>query len=352
MGHGPVGKANMLGRPKSETELLEIGGADGAYYIYYWSPDGRTLARSFEDGRVVIYDAFSGSTVGEIEAHETEFEGLAFSPSGQYIFTGGIDATAKIWRISTGALIATYEGHVSHPTNGDWSPDGSRIATVSRKYDDSTVRIWDPMTGEEQFVFIDHFWGVTWAKWSPDGSRIASTDRSGQAFIWDVKTGEILLSLYPEEYDFAIWAVAWSPDGEQLATHANDGLLRIWDSHTGEQLIASPGHSALLSTMDWHPDGDRIISGDVDGVIKMFDVRSGDEIFSARPPNSSEMDLSSDGTRFVTCGSSQGGPLKVFAIWGSLEELMDLARECCLLRELTPIERAQFGLPPVETLDD
>jgi hypothetical protein len=103
--------------------------------------------------------------------------------------------------------------------------------------------------------------------------------------------------------------------------------------------------------MDWHPSGDRLLSGDDDGVFKMFDAQSGAEVFSARVQNFAEMALSPDGTRFAT-HIYPGGPIKIFSIWGSLEELIDLAKECCLIRDLTPEERTQFGLPPEETFNN
>jgi hypothetical protein len=40
------------------------------------------------------------------------------------------------------------------------------------------------------------------------------------------------------------------------------------------------------------------------------------------------------------------GDLKVYPAWQSLEELVAYAKDCCVLRHLTPEERTQFGLPP------
>ena len=346
---GPDGVVNIW-NVSSTTELLEIDGPVNAYWGLAWSPDGGRLARTFDDGRVEIYDAHSGLTLLKNEGHQSVVDNVAFSPSGQFIVTVSRDKTAKVWDASTGVHVATYDGHVNYPYAVEWSPDGGKVATAGIM-PDSVVRIWDPMTGEEQLVFSEHHWGVEWARWSPDGARIASTSDFGEAFIWDATTGEILLSLYPEDNRFAVTAIAWSPDGDRLATHGDDGIFRIWDAHSGEELITTPGHSAYTHTLDWLPSGDRILSGDADGVFKMFETHTGEEVFSGRVPNYREIYLAPDGTRFATA-SSPDGPIKVFSIWGSLEELMDLARECCLIRELTPIEREQFGLPPTETLDE
>jgi hypothetical protein len=39
------------------------------------------------------------------------------------------------------------------------------------------------------------------------------------------------------------------------------------------------------------------------------------------------------------------GNLKIYPAWQTLEELVGYASECCVVRELTPEERQQFGLP-------
>jgi len=36
---------------------------------------------------------------------------------------------------------------------------------------------------------------------------------------------------------------------------------------------------------------------------------------------------------------------KIFPAWHSAQELIDYAKECCVVRELTVEEREQFGLP-------
>jgi hypothetical protein len=56
------------------------------------------------------------------------------------------------------------------------------------------------------------------------------------------------------------------------------------------------------------------------------------------------VDWSPDGKRIVV--SSSDGTAKVLPAWQTTQELIDHAKECCVVRELTPEEREQFGLPP------
>jgi len=52
---------------------------------------------------------------------------------------------------------------------------------------------------------------------------------------------------------------------------------------------------------------------------------------------------SPDGTAIAI--SYLNGDLKVYPAWESLEDLVAYAKAHCVLRDLTPEERAQFGLP-------
>jgi hypothetical protein len=43
-----------------------------------------------------------------------------------------------------------------------------------------------------------------------------------------------------------------------------------------------------------------------------------------------------------------GNKVVVLPIWNSVQELIDYAHECCVVRELTPADRELYSLPPVE----
>jgi WD40 repeat protein len=139
------------------------------------------------------------------------------------------------------------------------------------------------------------------AVWSPDGTRILTTYENGAAIIWDVETGESLLTF--TRHQGAVDG-KWSPDGTLIAsTDYAEQLAKIWDSETGEELMSFSIPGAPL-TIGWSPDGTQVIvtgDGFNEAVIKR--------------------------------------------VWTSTEELVDYAYDCCVSRELTPEERAQFGLP-------
>jgi WD40 repeat protein len=350
---GPDGTAKIWD-VASEMEILEIPAEEGAYDNLAWSPDGTRIARNFfgEGYPVNVYDAFSGELLLSFPTdHDYEVLTISFSPSGDRIGTSTFgDATVKIWDATDGDLVTIFEGHENEGDewrglpNPRWSPDGTKIVSSGA----SAIRIWDAVTGEQEMIFedpqgADLFSGLVVNRWSPDGTHIASVSYA-YAMIWNSVSGEIEHELFPPDNRIKLFDVSWSPDGTRLAAHADDGFLRIWDTSSGEKLLEAPGHDSYSIELKWLPSGDRIISGDGSSTIKIFDTSTGAEVFAAQVPGHELAFLSPDGSRFATLDPTEG-PVKIFSIWNSLDELMDIARECCMYRQLTAVEREQFGLP-------
>ena len=90
-----------------------------------------------------------------------------------------------------------------------------------------------------------------------------------------------------------------------------------------------------------------MIIGGHDAMATVWDIAAGTEVLNYEVGGYVSPAYSPDGTR-VLIGNTEGdwGKLQVFPVWDTLEVLIDYAKECCVVRELTPGEREVFGLPP------
>jgi WD40 repeat protein len=225
-----------------------------------------------------------------------------------------------------------------------WSPDETMLATTS--FWSGTVYIWDAETSS---IITSHQLHGDMAgiiEWSPTGDRVASTSPNGSAYIWDPLTGEIFLSLFPDDFTHWVTGLAWSHDGTKLAISAEDNFGRIFDAVTGEVLVQFCCQEAAAWQITWTPNDDRILTSSADGTVKVWDAATGAEVANYEVGGFTSGAFSPDGTKILI--ATTDGTLRVYPHWQTTEALIAHARECCLIRELTPEEREQFGLPPLE----
>lgn len=112
----------------------------GAVNCLAFSPDGNILATGHYDGSIRTFDAKTGQSLKNISTTGV-VESLAFSPDGSILATGeSYDSTAvKLWRVETGDLLRTLDGHTHGVDFMTFSPDGKYLASASY---DGTIRIW------------------------------------------------------------------------------------------------------------------------------------------------------------------------------------------------------------------
>jgi WD40 repeat protein len=67
--------------------------------------------------------------------------------------------------------------------------------------------------------------------WQTDGAHLATADRAGGIFLWESKTGSILVSL--AEHKDSVTTLTWRQDSRVLASGGEDGELVLWDAQDG-----------------------------------------------------------------------------------------------------------------------
>ena len=152
--------------------------------------------------------------------------------------------------------------HPVHDMDPDWSPDGTKIAFVSRRTGEYQIYVMDA-DGKNQIKLTDGPLEKRDPDWSPDGGKIAFTvrDRRSRIDVMDAD-GENRVVLENEAS-----RPAWSPDGGQIAfVSGRDGGSEIYvigaDGQGLERLTDDflSGHSLSFS-----PDGRRIASDSTHG---------------------------------------------------------------------------------------
>ncbi|ONH59310.1 hypothetical protein CcI49_17915 [Frankia sp. CcI49] len=94
---------------------------------------------------------------------------------------------ARVWDAVSGQELLTLTGHGRRVWDGVWSPDGSRILTVS---DDGTMRIWDAVDGRPVGWRLEHLPRGELAVWSvTDRHLLGATPNAWRWLGWQVPSG-------------------------------------------------------------------------------------------------------------------------------------------------------------------
>jgi WD40 repeat protein len=281
-----------------------------------FSADSKRIVTAGGDNTARVYDATTGALQHELKdpaAGQGVFS-AAFSPDGTRIVTGSWGETpARVWDASTGKALGELKGLRHAVTKVSYSADGTRILTGCH---DQAVRVWDAKTGE---VLLEAKGMLTdenevAVALSPDGLRIVAGSRDGTARVLDARTGAVLLELKGRPLVanttymiIGVLCVAFSPDGTRIVTggtsDSGTGEASVWDARTGAELLQLKGHTERVMSAAFSPDGQRIITGSADGTVKVWDARTGTPRLDLEGINGSTCAaLSPDGTRIVTGG--------------------------------------------------
>ncbi len=255
-----------LAYPETPEKLVTHEGG-GAIWSGAFSLDGQTFVAGYENGDVVVWDAKSwehraaaslgkkpvrelavapdGSTfvaegestlelwslaglepkkVADVGERYNFGEGLAFSPKGDLVATGGM-FDILLFDAKTGKQTHSMR-HASYTMGLGFKPDGARIASAPHGNINKFLAVFDVAEGIELFNAGPLACFVHGGVFTSDGKRIVSTACGKVPFLqlFDADTGQLVYSL-------ARAATGSKPDVSR------DGKLLGWSEPRGYQFI-------------------------------------------------------------------------------------------------------------------
>jgi WD40 repeat protein len=241
----------------------------GGCYRLAVDPAGRLLASAGSEDAVRLWDTASGREVSRLPGKAA---GLAFSPDGRTLATGG--EGIRFW-----AMAGDGNGfrRIARPTHMNYtvsmslafSPDGTVLASGP------PVTLFDLADGRTlaSFKEVNTVFGFYSMSFTADGTSLAVPGLWVLVYDWQ---GKRLRRSWQVERGNA-WSAVFSPDGRMVATDAGDEV-RLWEVATGRLRRSFRAGEAGTGTVAFSPDGTRVAAVHGSSTVLLWDVFTGDQL--------------------------------------------------------------------------
>ncbi len=151
-----------------------------------FSPDGRTLAATYSDGRLILWESRTGRPrhILSLPRHGNPYRCLEFSPDGRLLALSNRNA---LYLVES----ASGQRFKEWPLGSDWidsvvfAPDNRTLAAGDTG-PLATIRLWDLPTEKSIHVLRGHRDSVRTLAFSPDGTSLLSGSDDRTVLCWDV----------------------------------------------------------------------------------------------------------------------------------------------------------------------
>nr|CAD7458148.1 unnamed protein product [Timema tahoe] len=278
-----------------------------------WSPDKRHIVSSSQDGKMIIWDAFTTNKEHAVTMPTTWVMACAYAPSGnlvacggldnkvtvyplsleedvtvkkktvgthtsytscctfpnsdQQILTGSGDSTCALWDVESGQLLQNFHGHGSDVMALDLAPSETGNTFVSGSCD-KMVLIWDMRTGQCVQSFEGHQSDINSVKFHPSGDAVATGSDDATCRLFDLRADKEVAIYTKESIIFGVNSVDFSVSGRLLFAGYNDYTINVWDSLKCVRVTLLYGHENRVSCLQVSPDGTALSTGSWDYTLR------------------------------------------------------------------------------------
>ena len=229
-----------------------------------------------EDGRVLLSDVNSGTTIREFTSDSGSCRCVAARRDNQRVACGTEEGHVLVWNAGNAQLLQTLEAG-SEITHLAWSADNQKLAVVSG----SSVHIFGPSlpgTPRQELVRHQSFQtpaAITQLDFSSDNQTLRVANENGVLADWPCASPVQRRQL---NHGGAVYGVAFTRDGRSVVTCGADQTIRLWVTETGQQRFQMRGHQGAVHTVALTRDDTLAVSAGADGTLRLWDIVGGRQL--------------------------------------------------------------------------
>jgi WD40 repeat protein len=207
---------------------------DAAIWSGAFSLDGKSFFAGHQNGDVVVWDATKWETRTTVPLGEWPVRELAAAPDGS-AFVAETQKELELWSLvgKQPEKVASVGERYNFGEGLAFSPKGDLIASGGM-FD---ILLHDAKTGKPTRS-MRHASYTMGLEFSPDGKRIASAPRGNVnkfLAVYDITQDAPLFNAGP--FGNYVAGIAFTPDGKRIAATGCEKLFRLFDASTGKVAI-------------------------------------------------------------------------------------------------------------------
>eukprot|EP01036_Dinobryon_divergens_P043934 gene43934-58571_t len=226
----------------------------------------QVLATGGEDCKVNIWRVGNATNIWTL-GQKSPIESLCFDNDEQYIVSGALNGSIKIFDLNEGKLARSLIGHKVNICTIHYHPFGEFIVSGSV---DTSMKVWDVRNKNCIQTYSGHEKEITCVRFSPDGRWVASSGKDGQLFIWDLVAGKLVNSFRIQPSLSYATSFEFNPSEFLLAAVTSARSVRIWDLETMEQIGYTPPESSQVKAIAFSSQGTNLCTASSES-LKVFE---------------------------------------------------------------------------------
>jgi WD40 repeat protein len=233
----------------SAQEPVVLRGHNGAVVMAAFAADNERVVTASSDQTAKLWDVSTGAELQSWNQHTGPLYCLAVSADGRTLVTGAQDNTLRVWDLPLSRPLRRAHEPGSQIRDFTFSPDGQMLLSGG---DDRTVRLVslaqvDQAVAEAAALVVrkGHPATVSATAYRSDGVCFASADSTGRITIWSPDLETPLGRL--QSYSGNVSSLAFTANNQQLLSAGDDGVVRSWQLMPSLPKLVSTADSAGLT---------------------------------------------------------------------------------------------------------